>query len=233
LASAAPVAAEGTAKIKALVVVGGHDFEEAPFKAMIDALPNAECTLVKLKDDSEIFEDISKWPYDVIVLYNLTQKISERRRANFLELLHRGVGLVALHHSVADYADWPEYAAIIGCQYFLEPRMVNGVEHPKSGYQHGSEMKLHVEDASHPVTQGVRDFTVHDETYNACIFDPKARVLLTSDHPKSDRIVGLAKTYGAAKVCYLQPGHGPDIYSDANYRKLVSQAIGWAARKTG
>jgi trehalose utilization protein len=32
-------------------------------------------------------------------------------------------------------------------------------------------------------------------------------------------------------VCYLQPGHGAGTYNDANYRKLVIQAIKWVSEK--
>jgi hypothetical protein len=36
-------------------------------------------------------------------------------------------------------------------------------------------------------------------------------------------------TYGKSTVVYLQLGHGPPTYKDANYRRLVAQAIRWSA----
>jgi hypothetical protein len=44
-----------------------------------------------LKDHSELFEDISGWDYDVMVLYNMTQNISEKRKENFKTLLSKGI----------------------------------------------------------------------------------------------------------------------------------------------
>ncbi len=218
--------------IKAAVITAGHGYDKPAFDAMFASFADIDSVMLHQQDDSEIFEDISAWPYDVIVLYNMTQRISEQRQENLLALLDRGVGLVALHHAVAAFNDWPEFADIIGCRYFLKEKEVDGVRHPKSGYQHDVEFVVRVADPNHPVTRGVEDFTVVDETYNGAIFDPDAHVLLTTDHPKSDKIVGLAKQYRNARVCYLQPGHGPDIFADPNYRQLVTQAIRCAAGAT-
>jgi uncharacterized protein len=37
------------------------------------------------------------------------------------------------------------------------------------------------------------------------------------------------KTAGASPVAYLQPGHGPTAFGNPNYRRLVANAIRWAA----
>ena len=217
--------AEG--KIKVAVVTGGHEFAEKPFLAIFEGNEGVECTHVVLKDDSELFEDISAWPYQAIVFYNMTQKISEQRQQNFLKLLDRGVGLVVLHHAIAAYSEWPEFRKIIGARYFLKDVTENGVTYPRSQYEHGVDFKVHVADSSHPVTQGVSDFTVNDETYKGYLLDPADRVLLTTDNPKCQKEIGWTLTYGKARVCYIQMGHGDSIFADPNYRRLVIQAIRW------
>lgn len=217
--------------IKVAVVTGGHDFDQNVFPALWKAIPDAECTILPQKDDSELFEDISNWPYEVIVLYNMSQRISEMRRQHFIQLLDRGVGLVVLHHAVAAFQEWPEYPKIIGCQYFFEEKVVDGVKHPPSGYQHDLDFTVTIADPAHPVTQGLKDFPIKDETYHTYVFDPNVHVLLTTNHPKSDRILGHVKTYGNANVCYIQPGHGPDIFGLPAYQQLMAQAIRWAAKR--
>ena len=107
-------AAEAGKVLKIVVVTGGHGFSEKPFFEMFGSMKGIEYTHVALKDESEIFEDISAWPYDVIVLYNMTQKMSEKRRANFLKLMDKGVGLVVLHHAIAAYGAWPVFKKISG-----------------------------------------------------------------------------------------------------------------------
>jgi type 1 glutamine amidotransferase len=74
----------------------------------------------------------------------------------------------------------------------------------------------------------MKDFVIHDETYKGQWFDPSAKVLLTTSEGTSDKVVAIAKTYRKSRVVTIQLGHGPN-YDDANYRKVVSEAIRWTA----
>ena len=75
------------------------------------------------------------------------------------------------------------------------------------------------------MTRGLADFTVHDETYKGCLFEPDNHVLLTTDHPTSDKPIAWTRTYRNAKVCTIQVGHGPQVFGQDEYRQLVRQAI--------
>jgi type 1 glutamine amidotransferase len=214
-------------KIKAVVVVGGHDYEEKPFFSLFDGYDDIEYTKFQLKDDSELFEDISNWNYDVIVLFNMTQKISPKRQENFVKLLNRGVGLVTLHHAIGSFQEWPQYREIIGAKYYLKATDNN----PASTYKHDVDMKVHIADTKHPITRGLNDFTVHDEAYKNCGFQKDNRILLTTNHPDSDKTVGWVRTYGKANVCTIQLGHGPQGYADPTFRQLIVRSIRWSAGK--
>lgn len=218
--------------IKAAVVTGGHDFDAKVFPALFEGWPDISVTILPQKDDSEIFEDISNWPYDVMVLYNMTQNISERRRANFLELLGRGVGLIAMHHSVAAFNDWPEYKKIIGVSYFLKDTEVDGKLYTTSKYRHDVNIKVEIADPNHPVAKGLKPFEIVDETYSNYQFEPAAHVVLTTDNPDSARTLCHVKTCEKANVCYIQLGHGPKIFSDPTFRQLIANAIRWTANRT-
>ncbi len=56
---------------------------------------------------------------DVLVLYDMWQPITDEAKSDFVARLKEGKGLVALHHCLASYQQWPEYAKIIGGQYHL------------------------------------------------------------------------------------------------------------------
>jgi type 1 glutamine amidotransferase len=211
------------------VVTGGHDFEEKEFFQMFDSLKGIEYTRKHQADDSELFEDINNWPYDVIVLYNMTQKISAQRQQNFLKLLDKGIGVVAVHHSIAAFQNWPEYRKIIGGKYFLSEGVENGVPHKRGGYKEGLNFTIHIEDSNGPITRGMSDFVVNDETYRYYFVDPPSRALLTTDEQTSEKVIGWVSGYKRARVCYIQPGHGAPTYANESYRKLVSQAIRWSA----
>ena len=221
--------AEHTEKIKVVVVTAGHGFKEEAFFAMFDAFNDVEYIDLRQKDDSEIFEDISGWDADVMVLYNMTQEISPARQQNFIKLLNRGVGLVALHHSIGAFQQWPEYRKIIGGKYYLKEMEEDGVAHAGSKYKHDLDIAVHVRDKRHPITRGMKDFVIHDEAYKKCVFEKDNHVLLTTNHPASDEPLCWVRGYGEAKVCYIQLGHDPAAYENENYRRLVSRAIRWSA----
>jgi type 1 glutamine amidotransferase len=231
-APAADDPAPANPAIRAVVVTGGHGFQQEPFLAMFKSFEDVEFTHVPLKDHSELFEDTSDWPYDVIVLYNMTQNISEKRQKNFLALLEKGVGLVVLHHALGAWQAWPEYAEIVGGKFLLKPATIGGVQHEKSGWKHGVDYTVHVEDPKHPVTRGVADFRIHDETYCKYWVSPKANVILTTDEKTSDKAIGWTRTYAKARVAFLINGHDGKAYANPNYRRLVSNAIRWTAGKT-
>lgn len=223
--------AAAPAKIRVAVLTGGHGYDEEPFVKLFEGHDGIECTQVRLKDHSEIFEDVADFPYDVLVFYNMTQQISDKRRENFLKLMDQGVGVVALHHCIAAYTGWPEFRKIIGGIFLLEDTEENGVVVKKSGYQHGLDVEVKVADKQHPITEGMSDFTIHDETYNKQLFEPDNHVLLTTDNPASDKPLAWVREYRKARVFYMQMGHGPHAFVDANYRLLVSRGIRWVAAK--
>lgn len=223
------VSAEGALPVA--VVTGGHGYEKEPFEAMFKRFEGLECVFVELEDQSEIFEDISDWPYKAVVLYNMTRDISEKRQENLIKLLEQGVGVVVLHHAIAAFPDWPEYRKIAGAKYWLEDTVENGVTHPKSQWEEGVDMHLHVEDTSHPIMAGVSDFTVHDETYKGYDLEPDNHLILSCSEPGSQKEVAWTRTYRNAKICLIQPGHGSGAYENENFRRILHQAIQWVAMK--
>jgi type 1 glutamine amidotransferase len=220
-------------RIKVAIITGGHEFDPVPFFAMFRSFEEVEFTHLPQADDSEAFEDIDGWPYDVIVFYNMTQNIPARRRVNLLRLLEDGVGVLALHHASGAYQPWPEFKKIIGCRYNVTASETGGEEHRPSSFRHDVDIPVRVADNSHSVSRGLADFVVHDETYKACEFESTNRVLLTTDEPSSDKPLCVVRNYRRANVCYIQLGHGPGIFSQEMFRKLVGQALYWCAEPKG
>lgn len=215
--------------IRVLLITGGHDFEQPQFFKMFK--DNAEITFQAVEHPKAhaFFRTDAAGTYDVIVLYDMWQPITEEAKADFVRVVKEGKGLVALHHSLGSYQNWDEYFQMIGGKYFLEPRTENGVKKPGSTYKHDVRFKVRVAGGDHPVTRGVTDFEILDETYGGFGVLPGATTLLTTDEPTSTPTIGWAKTYGAASVVYLELGHDHNAFESPNYRKLVAQAIRWTA----
>ena len=156
-------------------------------------------------------------------------RFRKRPKTNLVSLLKNGKGLVATHHCLAGYPAWDEYANIIGGKYYQEKTVEEGVERPASTYQHDVDFTVQVADAQHPVTKGLKDFKIHDETYGKFGVKPDVKVLLTTEEPTSTRSICWAKEYGRARVVYLALGHDHLAFENPNYRQLLAQAIQWTA----
>ncbi len=204
-------------KLRLLVVAGGHGYKVPQFRAIFKNYPDIECTFVEEKQGGEAFEDISKWPYDAVLLYNYMKKPTDKQFANFLALTDRGVGLVILHHAIYGYRPRPEFRKIVGVTSWL------------SGEHSFVTMKMHVEDPKHPLTRGLADFSVHDETYIGAKLDPGDHVLLTTDEPKNSKAVAWVHTYRKSPVCYFQLGHAESAYTNPGFIAFLGRAIHWAA----
>ena len=217
-------------KVRVLLITGGHDFEQKSFFGMFDAIPDVQTTKVTYPGAADLLKPESADDYDVIVFYDMwAQGITPPQQKAFVNLLNNGIGVVAMHHTLAAHQDWPEYGKIIGGKYYLKDRIVDGKSVLKSSYLHDQEIPVDVVDRDHPITGGLKSFQIHDETYSGYETDPSAEVLLTTEHPKSDRELAWVKTYGNSRVFYLQLGHDRHAYEDENYRLLVARGIRWAA----
>ena len=106
-------------KIRVLLVTGGHAFEERPFFALFDAIPDITYTKAAFPAAAELLRPELAKDYDVIVFYDMwAEGIASPRQAAFVKLLESGMGVVALHHTLAAHEEWPEYAKMIGPKCF-------------------------------------------------------------------------------------------------------------------
>lgn len=215
--------------LRVLVVTGGHDFEREPFFQMFRSFGGITYEEVQHPQAHARLTPEAGRDYDAIVLYDMWQPISDEHQQAFVKLLRQGKGLVALHHSLASYQTWDEYRHIIGGRWHTQKWMQNGKEQPASTFQHDVQFKVHIVDNKHPVTKGLQDFDIRDETYGNFEVLPKVKPLLTTDEPTSGRVIAWAHTYGKSRVVYIQLGHDHYAYENPHYRRLVLQAIRWVA----
>src|ERR1051325_5981367 len=213
-----PVAA---GKTRVLLVTGGHPFEKEPFFKLFEENTNIIFHAVEHPKAHALFKQEAARLYDVIVTYDYNQPITDEAKADFLALLHEGKGLVVLHHAIATYPKWPEYWKIIGAHYYLEKTNVAGVDKARSAFKHDMHFKIHVADLAHPVTQGVQDYEIHDETYKWFDVADDCHPLLTTDEPESNHVIAWAKTYDASRVVYLQSGHDHFAYENPNFQRIL------------
>jgi uncharacterized protein len=221
--------AQAADKTRVLLVVGGHKFDTNEFYQVFKDNPQITVQITEHPDAQAFFKAEAAKSFDVVVSYDFYQKIGDEAKADFVNLLKQGKGFVCLHHSLASYGDWPEYEKIVGGKYFLKQK--GNTNAPVSTWKHDVDFKVQIADKQHPITRGVPDFQIHDETYGKYRVHPDVHVLLKTDEPTSQDIIGWCKTYGQARVVYLALGHDRVAYANPNYLKLLFQAIAWTARK--
>lgn len=168
--------------------------------------------------------------FDAIVFYDMHQNKDPQWRG-IKDLLAQGKGMMFLHHSIWSYdGTWPEYYRILGGRASSKEKLVPGPS-PTSTYKDAQHIHVHIADRSSLVTKGLHDFDIVDETYNHYWVDPRVHILLTTNNPTSEKAIAWSHIYDESRIVYVELGHGPSAYENANYGKFVRQAIFWVARK--
>lgn len=223
-------AGEGEAKLKVLVVWGGHGFNQPAFWQMFKDNPDIAYTEAKHDKTSEVYDRDDLATYNAVVLYDFWQKITDEQKQKFLSLFDKGIGLVVLHHALADYQDWPEFEKAVGGKFLLRPETRGDVKLPGSGTG-GGALNLHVCSKDHPITKDMEDWKYQDEYYNKCLVSKDVTVLLTTDCPGNQKEIAWCREQGKSRVVYIMSGHDQKVYTDPNFQKVLANAIAWAAKK--
>jgi uncharacterized protein len=214
-------------KLRVLIVTGGHAFEEAQFFAMFDRMPEVLWAHVRYGQDAEkwLTPEVSG-RYDALLFYDMNQQ-SGPHTAALKQILENGKPTVFLHHALGSYPKWPEYGDLLGGRAYFGGEKIPGV--PNTKFLHDVWVHVKIADRRHPITRGLRDFDIYDETYKNYAVLPTSHVLLETDQASSDRAIGWTHTAGKYRVVFLQPGHGPQAFSHPIFETLVRRSLLWTA----
>ena len=207
--------------VKVLIVTGGHEHPLSFYSLFDDPSMIATVNPHPIAFNTDFRERA-----DVLVRYDLIPNMpEEEKRNNLRAFVESGKGVVVLHHAIIDHQAWPWwYEDVVGGRYLLDP--ADGM--PASKARHEERMRVTVA-KKHPVTEGLSDFTIEDETYKGMWISPKVQVLLTTDNPNNDGPLAWLGTHPKARVVYIQLGHGSLAHRNPNYQRLVRNAVLWAA----
>ncbi len=218
-------------KIRVLLTFGGHGFQQKPFFAMFDAMKDVEYTKAPMPESAKLLAPGLQKEFDAIVMFDMVGSISPEQQQAFVALLNEGIGVVSLHHNMGAHRKWDEFRKIIGGKFIFEPGEIDGEKLGKSGWSHGQDMKVTVADKDHPITKGLKDFEIHDETYNKYYTADDVKVLLTTDHPKNDPELAWVLNYGKSRVFYFMLGHDAKTWENPNFPEILARGIRWTAGK--
>lgn len=219
--------AQSPEKIRVLLLTGGHSYDRPAYQQVFADNPEIVVThLEHSAGTADAWDRVDLAACDVVVLYDMPPTISEAQKAKFRSVFARGTGLVVTHHALCSFPDWPEYEKLIGGRW-LDPKADQKIKPP--GYEHDVDVPVKIVAPSHAITAGVRDFTINDEIYWSFRTTSDITPLLRTTHPQSGNPLAWVRTEGKSRVAYLQLGHGPKAFADPNFRRLLANAIRWAA----
>lgn len=254
--------------LNVLVAAKGHPYLRDPFMAIFDAMEGIAATLVEQPLAARLMSPAGMQGFDALVLYDMPGldfrkpdppqylEPDEDFKHGFRALLDSGKGVVALHHAIAGWPAWEEYAEMLGGRFLYKAGLLRGTQCLDSGYRHDVPHEVVSLDSRHPLLEGLpRQFGLRDELYLFEVFTDALTPLLRSKHrfvrenfysaalavsgkmfsnegwahAEGSDLVGWVKRARKSPLVYLQPGDGPPTYADANYRRLIANAIRWVA----
>lgn len=253
--------------LNVLVAVKGHPFDRAAFGAIFDEMEGVAAAIVDQPAAARLMTPRGMAGFDALVLYDMPGidfraqggaqfvEPDEQTKAGFLAMLDAGVPVVALHHAIAGWPAWPEYAELLGGRFLYQPGTIRGAPRLDSGYRHDVSYEAVAATPEHPIFNDLpASMRFTDELYLFEVFQKDVLPLLRArhafvrenfysaaqaiggrmfsnmdwDHPPGPDLIGWTKRARGSPLVYLQPGDGPATYANPDYRHLVANAIRWA-----
>lgn len=246
-----------------LVITGGHSFDQSAFAEMINQICSSIGWTWEQGEQpaaQQLLRPSNAGVWDAILLYDLPglrlargeepEPVgpTEAVKAGIRGLVAAGQGFVALHHALAGWPVWDEWAQMLGGRFLYAPGSLNDATTPASGYRMGSYLVESV-NPGHPVCAGVESFELTDELYLCPVFEQSVVPLLRTSastaprdmidthrevldgerHPAPDQpgspYLGWETSSGDSRTVYLLPGHGPQTMANRSYQRLVANAL--------
>lgn len=201
-------------RIRTLLFAGGeiHDFRGVGAGAR-DALEGAggfELTCVE--EDLDILTRLE--PYELLVFHYTIGSITDAQKNGLLNWVASGRGFAGIHSAADSFRDCPEYRALVGGHFTTHPRY--------------RDYQVSIADSTHPITEGLVEFTVRDEQY-ILDYDPRVHVLAAALWQGTAMPVAWTKPWGKGRVFYLALGHDAPACRHEMFRVLLARGARWAA----
>jgi type 1 glutamine amidotransferase len=149
----------------------------------------------------------------------------EATKRAYLDFVRRGKGHAVVHAGSASFPDWKEYGALTLATW----------ENGRTSHGPRHEFPVRIDDASHPITAGMKPFRIQDELWNRPGVSDGATVLATSYSALDKEGTGrwepavLVGRFGEGRSFTLLLGHDAEAMDNAGFRALLRRGVEWAA----
>jgi len=186
---------------------------------------------------------------DVILLFDQIYDMPQENQSSLQRYIEAGKGVIVLHNALTDYQRWPFwYRDVVGGSFLqnrneeLTMKTEKGpAEEMLPGKPATSPDKMIAPGVwdfkeytvypvgNHPIIRNVQRFTVRDEKYKNVWQAKNITPVLQTDDSDSDKVVGWVGPHPKAKLFAFMLGHSAEAHAHAMYRKIVHNAVLWAA----
>lgn len=147
---------------------------------------------------------------------NVGTDLNEGHIEALVRYVTQGGGLFGVHSATVNGNPGNDLHTLFGGRFIDHPPMFNFPVFP---------MRL-----SHPVTEGIGEFSVFDEFYVQDVNDDVLVLMTAYDRGVCHPMVWTRKQ-GEGRVAYVAPGHDARAWSVPAFQKLTVQALDWVAKK--
>ena len=215
------------ARIRLGVVIGGHPYDVPGFRDLLTGLRHCDVFIQDLDNWAASRSDGVYDTYDAFLFYNMNywgilsvrDDMDQRITDAIARIGEGGQGIVVLHHALLSFTGMSPYSDLCN----ITNRRIRGFG--------AADIRTHVAVTDHPITRGLRDWSMRDEYF---VIDPpgeRSTVLLTTDQPDSTRQLAWVHEHLKARVFCYQSGHGPSAYKNRTYRQALARGIDWVSRR--
>jgi len=214
-----------TATITAAVVTGGHAYDVVHFRRFFRCMPGVDAYVQHMEDFAASPQAVRDG-YDVVLFYGMPRQLptdegqpgyAGRPLSALLRLGETEQGIVVLHHGILAYPQWSVWNDITGIP-----------DRTLASYDHDQTLFIDVADPAHPICQGLSGWDMVDETYSMASPGDDSRVLLTTSHPRSMRVVGWTRQYHASRVFCCALGHDNVAWQHTSFATLIRRGLLWS-----
>ena len=212
LASAGEAAKE---KIKAhFVQGGGHDWKRH-FPILAEILKKTGDFEITMSQDLDELKAENIKKYDVVLFYGSGNNFkSAEQEKGVCDFVRNGGACVGIHSATDSFKRSDPYWEMVGGRF--------------SGHG-GGKFMVRIMDKEHPITKGLEDFEIQDETYRHRYHKNfKLHSLVRMDRGKEQQSMGWSHAYGKGRVFYTSLGHGRQAWTNPHFQRLVVRGLYWA-----
>jgi len=133
--------------------------------------------------------------------------------------VEKGGAFLNLHNSLGLYPPSGPYLQLVGGRYI--------------GHGPFERFRIEVADRSHPITEGVTDFSTADEQHTPVLYDETQVHLILQTRMDNGIAVpaGWVREVGSGRVCHLASGHPIEPLLHPMYQRLMKNAVEWCLRR--